>query len=348
MTMIRDDKELETLAQEVSFLKNNTQLAHDEEKKIENKLFSLCNKTYKYIFKDDKMQDYLLFYDAFEEIIKGYNHNSKESFTELIKKRYRLKCRGKKAERLEDTNHAESKLREAHIRKALREKAIENGMDSKNITNELKKFNLLNKQRVHDFLINKCYFDEIELNDFDEKYFNTRWTIQLDEQCDEKAQNTANNEAANHNMTSFIEKTSFDQVLDITYDYSVEQGEKTKLNMQGYWSIRFVEGYISKKRAEEKEKHIIKEFFLDNIHLYKRYKDRIFKNYKYENDCLTIAQLEKIHNNLHSKVVRELHRDLMPKMSVELKLQPDTWRKTYKNINSYVWCVINDLHIFRE
>ena len=85
---------------------------------------------------------------------------------------------------------------------------------------------------------------------------------------------------------------------------------------------------------------------LDNDPIHQNNLDNVEN--RYSDDNLTDSELKKIHRSLHNKAVKELHRDLMPKMSVELKLQPDTWRTTYTNINSYVWCVINDLHIFRE
>ena len=348
MTMIRDDKELETLAQEVSSLINKTQLTHNEEKKIEDELLLLCKKTYEYIFPDDYSQDYFLFIDAFKEIIKGYESDKTRPIAERIQNRYKLKCREKTAVQLEEKDYTDAQRRKIAIRNALRKIAQDNGMDSKRVTDEFRKFNLLSAKKVHEFLITNFDFSPEELNDFDKKIFNKHYTINFSLPSESSAQNTAISETSEYDDYPVEEISFFEQVLDITHEEYAKQNNRQINNMRGYWSIRFIEGYLSEETARDKEQHIILRFYLDNIDLYNVYEDRVFENYRYSDDNLTDSELKKIHRSLHNKAVKELHRDLMPKMSVELKLQPDTWRKTYKNINSYVWCVINDLHIFRE
>ena len=353
MTKKENNNELELLAQEIFVLQQKGNRTHEDDNKLHNRLFTLRNKIFHVIYGNDVGTefDFELFDKAFQEIISKFSPANENNLATLVNNRYQLKCKGKKAEKLKEQNPVEAGSREREIRKALREIALENGMPSKDITTELKKFNLLNRNRVHGFLTSNFHFSDEELEKFDETIFDKSHTVQFDA-SNEESDNTQNiaviETATTDKRIEALEIIPwFDRVLDITYDASVEQGKKRVKYMRGYWSIHFIEGDISERRAKEKEKHIIFKFFLQNKHLYDYFEDHIVLSNKEASEGLTEKQVEILYVKLHKKAIDELHKELMPKMSNELSLKPDTWYGHYRDIDNYVWRVINQLHFMR-
>ena len=340
--------EIDTLLQEVLALQSRDDLNHHEEKELQDKKKTLLEDTYVLIFKGNIDCDSLLFWNAFEEMLKKYCDENKHNFVAETKRRYMLKCRDRKAEALREKDPEEAEIRNREIRFALRSIALKHGMDSKDITAELQKFNMLNSQRVHQFLVSNFGYSEEELDEFDKNVFNRRFTDSLDsENEDGSTQNRAIIEASKNSdvQQDYLYDDAFDYVLDTSYEYSKAHGKKYQKEMKGYWSVKFVEGSIKEERAEKRKKHIIVEFYKTNLHLYEDYEKKIvFAGLIGDDDVKNTTKV----TNLHRKLVRELHKELMPKMSIELKLQQDTWRKKYCDINKYIWQVLNDIHLFRE
>lgn len=331
--------EIDTLLQEVLALQSRDDLNHHEKIALKDKKILLLEETYKAVFKENEDRDSELYWKAFEEALKKYCKNNKHNFVADTKKLYKLKCRGKIAEALEEKDPEEAKIRKKEIRETLRSIAKKHGMASKDITAALK-FNMLNSQRVHQFLVSNFRYSEEELDEFDRTVFNRRFTYSFDANPEEgSAQNRTEAEAsqANKIQLDYLYDNAFDYVLNTSYEFSMEQGKKYQQEMKGYWSIKFVKGNIKEEIAEKKEKHIIFEFYKNNLPLYEKYEKIIVFDESAGNE-----------KKLHEKLIKVLHNELMPRMSVELKLQQDTWRKKYGNIDKYIWRVLNDIHLLSE
>lgn len=356
MTKTDNKNELELLAQEIFVLQQNSNRTHEEDKKLHTDKVILCKKAFCAIFRDESQQgrqDYLLFNDAFEEIIKKNSSANEKPFIERIIGRYRVKCNGKRSESFEEEDVEEAELRKKMIRGELRKIASKHGMPTQKINAELKKFNPLNSRKVHEFLSSNFGFSPEELGGvggFDERVFDQRYTLRFSAPGEESdsAQSLAEIETAAENKDiEAVEKiTWLDTLLDITFDAAAKQGKRCPQDMRGYWSIRFIEWDKPEKWVREKEKHIILLFFFQNIHLYDYFEEKyVLGADKTDSEELTEAKIIALNNKLHEKAIDELHKALMPKMSVELKLRPDTWRRHFKSIENCVWRLGRQLHL---
>lgn len=338
--------DIDTLLQEVLALQCRDDLNHHEKKDLHDKKMLLLDKSYSMVFPGNEDRDGELFCKAFEEIFKKYCEVNNHDFVEDIRKRYKLKCRGKVAESLEEQSPEEAKIRKKEIRDALRSIALNCGMESKAITEALK-FNMLNFQRVEKFLILNCGYSEEEVDEFDETVFSRRFTDSLNaEDENESTENKTLKSASKDNISRLksLCDSSFDEVLDISYDYTKEKGKVYKKELKGYWTVQFVQTPVDNKKAEKKKKHIMLKFYEENIPIYDKYEDIIVVKSLPKDSKKSYAEIAQ----LRRRVTKKVHNEIMPKMADELKLKSDTWRKKYAKVNKDIWQIINDIHLFRE
>ncbi|SEH42559.1 hypothetical protein SAMN05216583_15113 [Selenomonas sp. KH1T6] len=351
--------EIDTLLQEVLALQSRDDLNHHEEKELYEKKRSLLGDIYALIFKRNEERDNLLFLDSFEEIFKKYCKENKHDFVADIRKRYKLKCKGVEAEKLEEENPEEVEIRKIAIRESLRDIALKHGMDSKDITAALK-FNMLNSKRVHQFLVSNCGYSDEEWKEFQRTVFDRVHTGSMDaEPKDDSSKNAFLIEASNkivdsqaeddgdENEMNYLYSDAMDYVLENSNNYTDKRGNKRQNEAQGYWSIQFVKGDVGKKRAEEKKDYINLEFYNANKYLYGKYEEKIILS-EINKEKDTDKDISDKLTNLRKKLVKKIHNILMPRMSDELNLRPDTWRKNYTEINTYIWHLFNKWHLVKE
>ncbi|SDO92715.1 hypothetical protein [Selenomonas ruminantium] len=345
--------EIDTLLQEVLALQSRDGLNHHEKKDLHDKKMLLLDKTYRMVFSENEDSDGELYWKAFEEIVKKYCEKNNHDFVEDTRKRYKLKCKGLEAEKYEEENPDEAEIRKVEIRGALRSIALKYGMDSKDITAALK-FNLLNRERVHQFLVSNCGYSDEEWKEFQSTVFDRRYTGSMNAELKDGAvKNTFLIDASNKkaedegNEMAYLYDDAIDYVLENSNNYTDKRGKNRQNEAQGYWAIQFVKGDVGKKRAEEKKDYINLEFYSTNKYLYKKYEKKIvFYELNKDNDIdKDIAEKLIL---LRRRLVKKIHNILMPRMSDELSLRPDTWRKNYTEINKYIWHLFNKWHLVKE